>query len=426
MTISVEAIFALVFLFVILLIFLEVVHRTLAALIGAFLAAYFGIVYRVFGYEEMLTFIDFRLLIFVVGIYIIVEVMDRAGVFHFLALSILNMVGANPKRLMIIFPLITILISALLSNIAVMMIVGALTMAVAKRIKLNPLPYLISESIAANVGGLMLIISSIPTMLVGMEAGFTFLGFLLISVPTTLFLSLVTVLICLSIFRVESGEFKELHFNPWSAVKDRGVFMRSIAIFVLTLILFMFCDRLGLGMEAVAIGSAVILLVLTNVDIEDILGHLDWPTVFFFSGFFILVGGLEESGLLRLISMHILRLTGGNPALLTLTILWVGAILSGAVDNIPITLTLIPIIKGLIPQVSVNPMVIWWSLLIGVTVGGNFTPISSPPGLVTMSILDREGVSGYFYKFLKMNFIITIAQLLAATIYTYALLIVIG
>lgn len=425
---SVEAIFALLFTFIVLLIFLELFHRAVAALIGAFLATYFGLVYHIITYEEIFTFIDFKLLIFVIGVYIIVEVLDRAGVFHFIALMLINLVGASPRRLTILFPLMTILFSAFLSNIGGMVIVATLTVAITKRVKVDPLPYLILESIIANIGGMTLITSSIPNMIVGLKAGFTFLDFPVFSFPLVTILTVITVLAFRrTLLKVEVVEERGIEkFDPWSAVKDRRVFTRSLFIFVLTLVLLVFCDRIGVGMEAVASGGAVALLALTGIDLEDVLKHIDWGTIFFFSGFFILVGSVERSGLLSLLAHKLLAFSQGNPALFTLLILWFSAFLSGVVDNIPVTLALIPVIHTAIVETGFKAAPLWWSLIFGVAVGGNLTPLSSPTGIVAMGILDKEGYTDYFHQFLKVGFLASMLLLAVATIYTYLLFLILG
>jgi Na+/H+ antiporter NhaD/arsenite permease-like protein len=415
-------IFTLIFSLVILLIFTEIIHRTLAALIGAVLTIWFGLQYRVFTYEEISHFIDLNTIIFIISVFIMISVLERSGIFHFISLKIVNIVGANPTRLLITLTLLTALFSFFIENIPTMLILGSLTIILMKNLNYNPTPYLIAEFIGVDIGGLALLISSVPNIIVGSAAHISFSEFTLISFPFVIISLLISIFLILIFLKedIEKEEIKKLEkYDAWSAVKDKKVFYRSLILFIIILITFFFHEKLGVGMEIISFIGGVILLLISGVNIEETFRHIDWTTIFFLSGFFIIIGGIEKAGLLEAIASQIVLIAKNDMLYISFLLLWVSGLASGVMDNIPVTITLIRVTNEIsnIIKTNINPL--WWSVIFGANLGGILTAIASPAGIIAMGILEKEGYPVSPLKFMKKSAPICIILLIVATLYIF-------
>jgi Na+/H+ antiporter NhaD/arsenite permease-like protein len=415
-------IFTLIFSLVILLIFTEIIHRTLAALIGAVLTIWFGLQYRVFTYEEISHFIDLNTIIFIISVFIMISVLERSGIFHFISLKIVNIVGANPTRLLITLTLLTALFSFFIENIPTMLILGSLTIILMKNLNYDPTPYLIAEFIGVDIGGLALLISSVPNIIVGSAAHISFSEFTLISFPFVIISLLISIFLILIFLKedIEKEEIKKLEkYDAWSAVKDKKVFYRSLILFIIVLITFFFHEKLGVGMEIISFIGGVILLLISGVNIEETFRHIDWTTIFFLSGFFIIIGGIEKAGLLEAIASQIVLIAKNDMLYISFLLLWVSGLASGVMDNIPVTITLIRVTNEIsnIIKTNINPL--WWSVIFGANLGGILTAIASPAGIIAMGILEKEGYPVSPLKFMKKSAPICIILLIVATLYIF-------
>jgi len=401
-----------------MLIFTEVTHRALAALTGALLTVIFGLLYRVFKYEEVLSFVDIKVLSFILGLFIMVEILNRVGVFKFMGLYLINY-AKTPRMLMIVFTFLTVLLSMVIENIPAMLIVGSLIMVVSKEKNIDPIPYIIASAIATSIGGIMLLISSIPSLLVGLAFGVGFYEFLKVSVPFALLLTLITLIIFIFWItpKYQTHQKIDIKYDPWSAVKDRKLLKISILILIVTLFLLAFYDKLMIGLEFIVIGSSITLLLITRENLDDILKSLDWPTLLFLMGFFIVIGGLSKAGVIEVVSKKILSISGGKELFLAVLTLWMCGLASGFVDNVPITTALIPVIQFIAQTTHFNIYPLIWSLVFGANLGGSLTPIGSPSIIVALGILEKEGYRGFFRKFFKIGATIAVLHLFLATTY---------
>jgi len=349
-------IYVLLLIMVYVLIVTEVVHKSIAALVGAAVGAIVGSFLGLFDITEVGEFIDLRTLGIIIGVMILVDVSRRSGLFQFIALRAIRASGYKPKRLFVIFCLLTALLSGIIGNITAMLIIGTLTVLTLIPLRIDPVPFLIAEVIIANVGSLMTLIGGIPPILVSRAAGWTFLQFTALSMPFCITLAVVTTNILLIIFKdripsefeLDIAFFEEM--DPWVVVTDRKLFWRSLIILALTITLFIIYDKLNLTLEFVAMLGGILLLflsVLSGVDPEEVFRNLEWGTIFFFIGFFVLIGSIEKSGLLEEVAKGLSHVAGSNLLIAVLMLIWISGLLSAVIDNIPVTLTLIPVVKSL-------------------------------------------------------------------------------
>lgn len=415
----VEVIFALIFLLIILLIFTEAVHRALAAILGALLVTIFGLLYHVFKYEEILGFLDLHVVLFILGLLMLFEVLREIGLFRFIGIALINLTRSLTGY-MIIFCILSMLFTAFIANIPAMLMVGSLIITISRELKVDPTPYIIASAIFANLGGMMFLISSIPDILVGHAFNITFTRFAEVSAPLALILALVTLGIFTKYLTPKgNGSLpSEVRYDPWTAVKDRRSFEISAAIFIAAIIALAFHERLMVGMEFIVLGSAITIMVLTKMDVGEVFKQLDWPTLLFLAGFFIVVGGLNKVGLLKLVADEITSICP-NQVFLTTTFIWLTGFTSAFIDNIPLTMTFIPVTQAIIGQAKqlIQPLV--WGLVFGANLGGNLTPIGSPSNIVALGILERNGCKGFFRKFFKIGAITALIHLTLATLYIF-------
>ena len=416
-------IYVLILVVIYTLIITEVVHKSIAALIGAAIGGMVGFLFGLFDAKDIVSFIDFRTLGIIVGIMILVEVSRGSGIFQFIALKAIKASGYKPKRLFVIFCLLTAFLGGIIGNITTMLIIGTLTVLTLTPLRINPIPFLIAEAIITDIGSLMTLIGNIPAILISRPAGWTFLQFTTFSMPFSLTLVLVVINILLfrfkddipKEFRAEMSVLEEI--DPWVVVTDKKLFWKSLAVLTLTIILFAIYDKLHLTLEVVAMLCGVLLLFLSGMDPEEVLRGLDWGTIFFFVGFFVLIGSIERSGLLEEVAKGLSHIAGSNILIAMLMLMWIGGLLSAVIDNIPITLTLIPVVKDLSALTGLNITPLWWALLYGVVLGGNFTPLASPCGITMLGIAKKEGYEISFKEFVKVGAPLAILQIFISFIY---------
>ena len=416
---TVEMIFALIFLLIILLIFTEAVHRSLAAILGALLITVFGLLYHVFRYEEILGFLDLHVILFILGLFILFEVLREVGLFRFIGIALINLTR-SPTGYMIIFCILSMLFTMFIANIPAMLIVGSLIMTISRELKLDPTPYIIASAIFTNIGGITFLISSIPNILVAHAFNITFMRFAEVSAPLALILALVTLGVFTKCLTPKASRLlpSEVRYDPWTAVKDRRSFEFSVIIFIATIVALAFHERLMVGMEFIVLGSAIAIMVLTRMDVGEVFKRLDWPTLLFLTGFFVVIGGLNKVGLLRLVADKIISICPSQ-SLLVMAFIWLTGLLSAFIDNIPLTMTFIPVTQAIIEHAGHFAQPLVWGLVFGANLGGSFTPIGSPSNIVALGILERNGLKGFFRRFFKIGAIAALIHLALANLYIF-------
>ncbi len=414
----------LIFLLTIIALIIEKYHMVVAAMIGASLTIFFGsFIYKIFTPEEAFTqFIDGSTLRLVLGILLLMEGLAKSGLFQFIGLWVVRLVGNRPKILFSAFMFLTAILTTSIPNLPAMLIIGAITASIAKSLRLKLRTWIMYEAIACNAGSIGLMISSIPNLILASEFGFTFSQFIRITLPLSLLVVYVTTLIGLKVADlIEEGE-QEVDISsldPWQAVRDKGILIRSTAIFLATIALFFLHEKTGIPLDVVALGGAVIMLWIGVTEPEELFRSINWGVFFFLGAFYIIIGSMEKTGALDVLAKAVAPIYAMQPLISLSATLWISGITSGLIDNIPVTLTLLPVIKKA-AEASQAPITrLAWATGIGANLGGSLTYFASPPSVVAISILEKEDPTFSPSDFMKLGVPITIVQLVVANIYLF-------
>ncbi|MDQ3514020.1 MAG: ArsB/NhaD family transporter [Chloroflexota bacterium] len=415
----------------------ERLDRTVVALAGGALMIAFGVLDQ----DQAVGAIDFNTLALLIGMMILVNVLKRTGVFRYAGWRTAIAVGGNPWSLMVGFALFTAVASAFLDNVTTILLMVPVTIAICDDLGFDTRPFLITQVIASNVGGTATLIGDPPNILIGSATGLDFLAFITNLGPLVLVLLPVTVVGFWLVYgrggqlAAPTAEARRALSKADARVHIGNVPLLRKSLSVLTLTIFGFILHGALHLEAgtVAMFGAILLLLLSRVDLHDILTEVEWPTIFFFVGLFVLVGGLEEIGLLDRIARQAVALTDGNVTLTVLTILWFSAAVSAIVDNIPAVATMIPltfsVARLLFPDLAglddvalaahpdVTPL--WWALALGACLGGNGSLVGASANVVAVGIAERRGEHIGFWGFTRIGLPFTIVTLALASVYIW-------
>ncbi len=409
---------ALIFIAVYAIIISEKIDRTVTALTGAALMVLIGILDQ----EEAFHKIDFNTLGLLISMMVIVFITQRTGVFQFLAIKACKVSKGEPWLIIALMSLITGVLSAFLDNVTTILLILPVTLSVAKDLRLNPIPLIISEVFASNVGGTATLIGDPPNIMIGAKAGLGFMEFIKNDAPVILPILLITTVIFVLIYRKQlhtKDEYKKkiLELKENEAIKDHVLLRKCLIVLGLTILGFILHGFLRIESSTVAITGAVILMLIAKVKIEHVFKEVEWKTIFFFAGLFMLVGGIEKAGILKMIAQGVIDLTGGNMFATTLAILWVSAIASAFVDNIPFVATMIPLIQalGTLGISDLGPL--WWALSLGACLGGNGTIIGASANVVASGIAEEAGYKITFGGYFKVAFPVMLVTIAISTVY---------
>ena len=406
------------------LIISEKVHRTIVGLFGAMLMILFGIVSQ----ETAVHHIDFNTLGLLMGMMIIVNITSETGLFNFLAIWAAQKVKAQPVALLVVLSTITMVCSALLDNVTTVLLTVPITFSITSQLKVDVMPYLIAQILSSNIGGTATLIGDPPNIMIGSAVGLDFMAFVENLSLISILIFILVQFILIAVYR------KELHTQPelqdkimrlpaGAQITDHALLRKCLSVIFLTITLFVLHGSLGLESATVALSGAGLLLLLTATRDENaivkVLSKIEWPAIFFFGGLFILVGALVETGVIRMLAAEAIHATGGNVEATAMLILWMSAIASAFIDNIPFVATLIPLIQdmGQMGLSDLTPM--WWSLALGACLGGNGTLIGASANVVVASMSAQRGRPISFLGFMKIAFPVMIFTVLVSSVYVY-------
>ncbi|QQR55004.1 ArsB/NhaD family transporter [Candidatus Peregrinibacteria bacterium] len=403
------------------LIISEKIHRTVLALFGAVLMILLGIINQ----ELALESVDFNTLGLLIGMMVIVGIAKDSGMFQFVALWAARLAKGKPISIFLLLGFITALFSAFLDNVTTVLLMVPVTFVVCNNLKVNPMPFLIGTILLSNIGGTATLIGDPPNILIGSAAQIPFNDFLIHLGPVILIVTFVTLAMLYGIYRKELVATKEaqlsiLSFNPKDAISDYPLLYRSLFVLALVLIGFFTHSMTHFEGATIALGGAALLLLLTLNDPEHHLRDVEWTTIFFFLGLFILVGGLEKVGVIHFLAEKLVEVTDGQQVPLTLSVLWGSAFFSAAIDNIPFVATMIPLIQSIgefSPGVDVMPL--WWALALGADIGGNATLVGASANVVVSGLAGKHGHRIGFFQYMKIAVPLTLVALLICTVYIY-------
>lgn len=422
----------IVFLIAYLFIATEKVDKTVAALLGAMTV----IGLHLAPYEELLHKVDLNVVFLLVGMMIIVNVLSTTGVFEWVAITIAQKARGNGILILILFVLVTAGISALLDNVTTVILIAPVTILITQLLELPTVPFLIMEAIFSNIGGTATLVGDPPNIVIGSQTSLTFNDFLINLSPIILAMMILFsgILVMLFARRTKVGEDMKKRValaKPDKAIIRPKVLWRALPVFGLVLLGFFLSRTLNIEPGAVAMTGAFLMLLVCKVHVHEALEKVEWSTILFFIGLFIMIGSLEHNHVFELMGEKIVALTSGKLFLTALVILWASAILSAIVDNIPLVIAMIPVIKSIIPSFSTQMHLtaiqthaqitapLFWALALGACLGGNGTLIGASANVVISQIARRNRYRLTFMDFTRYGVPFTFLSLLMSTVYLY-------
>ena len=410
-----------IFVAVIAVIVSEKLHRAACALIGAMLLVLIGILKP----AEALGFIDFNTIGVLIGMMMFVAVVKNSGIFEFLAVKAAKIARGNPWKIMVYFMIITALLSAFLDNVTTVLLIGPMTFSICKTLELNPVPYLLTQIISSNVGGTATLIGDPPNIMLGSAADISFLQFCIYDGPIVIIVLAASILTFRFIYKkglTVSPEKMELimKMDEKAEIRDQVLFIKSIVMICMVALAFILHDTLGLKTSIIALSCAALMILIGKQDVEETVHDVEWPTIVFFAFLFIVVGGLEKVGIIHMMAEAMINATGTHYVVLMIVILWVSAICSAVLDNIPFVATLIPLIQTMSAE-GIDVWPLWWAVSIGACFGGNGTIIGASANVVLTGISNRRGYPITFMDYLKVGLPLMLLSIVLATVYLLVL-----
>ena len=414
---STQIIAIVIFLVTMAAIMTEKLHRTVAAVAGALLLILTGVL----SVESGFSYVDLNTLGVLIGMMLFVAVVKNSGIFEYIAIKAAKIAKGRPWPLMVLFALITAVLSAFLDNVTTVLLIGPMTLAITSMLRINPIPFFMTQIMASNIGGTATLIGDPPTILIGSAAGLSFTDFITNTGVAVLFVLAATIVCFYFIYG------RKLHVEPEAmdsilqldenkAIKDRSLLIKSVVMILLVVFGFVFHSQLHLESCTIALTAAAVMLLIGRQDVEEIVAGVEWTTILFFTGLFIVVGGLQETGVIQILANGLMDLTEGHMTLTILLILWVSAIVSSFLDNIPFVATLIPLILTMQSSgVDVTPL--WWAVSLGACLGGNGTLIGASANVVLSGISNRHGFPITFASYFKVGFPLMLVSVAISTVF---------
>ncbi|MDO5142718.1 MAG: ArsB/NhaD family transporter [Eubacteriales bacterium] len=406
-----------IFLLVMAAIVSEKVHRTVAAVAGGVVL----VCLRVLTVEEAMSYIDFSTLGVLIGMMLFVAVVRNSGLFEYVAIKAAKIARGDPWRIMLLFTLLTASLSAFLDNVTTVLLVGPMAIAITGILELDPVPFLLTQILASNIGGTATLIGDPPNIMIGSQAGLGFMDFVANTGVAVVFI-MIAVCVCFYFMygrKMAVAQEKMaavLLLDEKKSIKDRSLLIKSVVMIALVILGFVFHDALGVDSCVVALAAAVIMMLIGKQDVEEIILGVEWSTILFFTGLFVVVGGMVQSGVITALGNALVQVTGGDQTLLIVLILWGSAIFSSFLDNIPFVATMIPLILSMQTSgMEVTPL--WWALSLGACLGGNGTLIGASANVVLSGISAKHGHPITFSRYLRVGFPIMLLSVVISTAY---------
>ena len=367
----------------------EIIHRTSIVIFGDLILVIASLLVGSIHPKETLHFvidvIDFNTIGLLLGMMIISAILGETGIFNWIGVKAIRLSRGNLWKLMIILCVFTAFTSMFVDNVTIILLMVPVTLSIFRALKISPIPFILGQTLSCNIGGAATLIGDPPNIIIGSAANIDFTSFFLNMAPPILVTFILGMVLLKIIFRKElktivniSGKFKAV--DEKSLIKDKSLLQSCIIVLAGIIFLFVIHGTIRIDVSIIALGGAAILLIITRTHVEKILQEVDWATLIFFAGLFIIVGILQEVGLIALLAKILIGITGGEPWLTFHTVIWISAITSGFIENIPFTTTMVPIIDILNSSTSINSHFgslnispLWWALALGAGLGGNGT-----------------------------------------------------
>ena len=412
-----EIISILVFLVVIVTIMTEKVHRTAAALVGAVVL----LLTHVLTVDSAVSYIDFNTIGVLIGMMLFVAVVKNSGIFEYIAIRSAKFAHGDPWKIMVTYIIITACLSAFLDNVTTVLLVGPMTITIARRLNVNPVPFLITQILASNIGGTATLIGDPPNIMIGSAADLDFMDFLTNTGVAVVFIMIAVVIVMRFVYKPKLFADNEaiqsvMELDEKKAIEDWPLLYKSVIMIVLVVIGFVFHSQLGIESATIALTAAAIMLVIGRQNIEYIISEVEWATILFFVALFIVVGGMVETGVINQLAQFVIDITQGHSVMTILILLWASALLSSVLDNIPFVATLIPLVQAMGESgIDVTPL--WWAISLGACLGGNGTLIGASANVVLSGVSNKHGYPITFKDYTKIGFPVMILSIVISTVY---------
>lgn len=414
-----------------IVLFTEKINRAVVALVGASVMIFVGVLTQ----ETAIAGIDFNTIALLIGMMIIVGISEKSGLFQFAALWSAKLVKASPRGVLIMLSAVTALFSAFLDNVTTVLLIVPVTFQITRNLKLNPYPFLILEIFASNIGGTATLIGDPPNILIGSSLGLSFADFVVNLAPIVI----LNMLLLIAVFDFMFGRNLKasdqnraliMQMNEKDSITDYKLLIKSLVVLFMVIYGFLRAEHWHQQNGTIALcGASVLLLLYTIGDnhqdrdrkVEEVFSLVDWTTIFFFCGLFAIVYGLEQVGVLSLLGEKLTEFTQGNIKKATFLILWISALVSAVIDNIPFVATMIPVIKSMEEAVGGREimMPIWWALSLGACFGGNGSLIAASANVIVAGLAQREGHAISFLRFLLWSIPVMLMTIIVSSICLY-------
>ena len=410
-----------------ILIATEKIPKVTIALLGAGITIILGLVSQTRVLDCMLNpkyytqYIDFNVIFLLVSMMIIVNITTRSGVFNYIANELLKMTKGHPVWILITLGVFTAVVSAFLDNVTTVILIMPITFFIAEKLEIDALPYLLTEVFASNIGGTATLIGDPPNIIIGSAAGFSFMDFVN-NLTFVVAVILIAVLLVLAFWfrkklHTSEDKMKEvLNIDNSNTITDKWLLIRSMTVLVFVIIGFVTHDMTHIETCVAAMLGASVLLLFEKP--TEILKDVEWNTIFFFIGLFIIIGGVEASGGIKLMAEWILNVTQGSQEAASMLILWASGVISGFIDNIPYTATMAPMLIEIEKTMGADYTTpLWWCLSLGACLGGNLTMIGAAANVIVSETAAKHGHPMYFLRFMKYGMVIVLISLIISSLY---------
>jgi Na+/H+ antiporter NhaD/arsenite permease-like protein len=393
----------------------EKVHKTLVALFGASLM----LVFHVLSQDQAFHHIDFNVIFLLVSMMVLVKVIEQTGIFEYIAIKLAKMVKGEPFAILLVLFFLTAIFSAILDNITTVLLIAPLSILLARELRITPIPFLLAQIFASNIGGTATLIGDPPNIMIGSAAGLSFMDFIINVAPLILIEMPIIALLMFLIFRKKmkvsnQDQARIMALDEKRLIKNPKLLKKSIFVLLGVIIGFVIHGFVDLEAATIALTGASLLIIMGSIDPDEIFKKVEWSSIFFFIGLFIMVGGLVETGVIGLLSNKMLTVTQGDVFKTAKVMIWFSGVFSAIVDNIPFVATMIPLIQDMGVQLGTQDISpVWWALSLGSCLGGNGTLIGASANIIVVSMAKKAGHKISFLSFLLYSipvFLITIAM----------------